>query len=404
MKLHEFQSKALLRARGLTVPEGGVAATGDEARAVAERLAAAGSTKFAVKAQVHAGGRGKGGGIKLADSPDEAGRLADAMLGQPLVTPQTGPEGVIVRKVLVEAGVAIARELYVGLTLDRASRQPVVIASAEGGVEIEEIAAERPEAIHSEPCAPGWGLRPFQAQRLAFALGLEGKASRRVAHVMGQLAEIFGALDGSMAEINPLVITDDDEVIVLDAKIVLDDNALYRHPDLEALRDPSEEQPLEVEAAEHSLSYVALDGTIGCMVNGAGLAMGTMDQISNAGGFPANFLDVGGGASVERVAAAFRILMKAPSVEAVLINIFGGIVRCDRVAKGVIEALETVRVDVPIIVRLQGTNAVESRAILEASEIEFIVAETLDEAASKAVAAASKTRAIAAEAGSGAGS
>ena len=388
MKLHEYQSKALFRERGIAVPDGEVAGSPEEAGAIAERLAVGGAERFAVKAQVHAGGRGKGGGIRLAASPQEAAQYAEAMLGQPLVTPQTGPEGVTVHKVLVEAGADIASELYLALTLDRAARCPAVIASAEGGMDIEEVAASDPDAIVREHVAAGWGLRSFQATRLAYRLGLDGKSARGVASTMLKLARMVRELDSSLAEINPLVITGEGAVVALDAKVVLDDNALFRHPELAAMHDRSEEQPLELEAAEHSLSYVALDGTVGCMVNGAGLAMGTMDEISNAGGFPANFLDVGGGASVERVANAFRILMKGQSVRAVLINIFGGIVRCDRVAKGVIEAMQTVQVDVPVVVRLQGTNAEEGREILRASDLEFIVAQTLSEAAQKAVAAA----------------
>jgi len=389
LKLHEYQSKALLRDCGVAVPDGHVATTADDARAAATKLFDAGSARVAVKAQVHAGGRGKGGGIRLAASADEAAEFAAAMLGSQLVTPQTGPEGVTVNQVYIEAGADIANELYVALTLDRSRGCPVVIASAEGGMDIEEVADSNPDAILREHCEPGWGLRPFQATRLAYRLGLSGKAARGVAATMKKLARAYRELDASLAEINPLVITGDDSVVALDAKFDIDDNALYRHPELAALRDTSEEEPLEMEAAQHSLSYVALDGTVGCMVNGAGLAMGTMDEISNAGGFPANFLDVGGGASVERVANAFRILMKGERVSAVLINIFGGIVRCDRVAKGVIEALDTVAVDVPIVVRLQGTNAKEGREILRDSDVEFIVAETLHEAAEKAVAAAS---------------
>jgi succinyl-CoA synthetase beta subunit len=389
LKLHEYQSKALLRACGVVVPDGEIAATADEARAAAAKLFDAGSTRVAVKAQVHAGGRGKGGGIKLAASADEAATLAGAMLGTQLVTPQTGPEGVPVNLVYIEGGADIANELYVALTLDRSARCPVVIASAQGGMDIEEVAETNPEAIVREHCAPGWGLRPFQATRLAYKLGLSGKAARGAAATILKLSRAYTDLDASLAEINPLVITGDDGVIALDAKFDIDENALYRHPELAALRDSSEEDALEVEAAEHNLSYVSLDGTVGCMVNGAGLAMGTMDEISNAGGFPANFLDVGGGASVERVASAFRILMKGESVRAVLINIFGGIVRCDRVAKGVIEALNTVQVDVPVVVRLQGTNAAEGREILRQSDLKFIVAETLSEAAKKAVDAAS---------------
>jgi succinyl-CoA synthetase beta subunit len=388
LKLHEYQAKGLLRDCGITVPEGEVADSPGAARAAAERLFAAGATKVAVKAQVHAGGRGKGGGIKLADSAEEAEGYAEGMLGKPLVTPQTGPEGVIVRKVLIEGGASIANELYVALTLDRAANCPVVIASAEGGMDIEEVAASNPDAIVREYCAPGWGLRPFQATRLAYQMGLTGKVARGAANAILKLARAYTELDGSLAEINPLIVTSDDRVVALDAKFVIDDNALYRRPGLAEMHDASEEEPLELEAAEHSLSYVALDGTVGCMVNGAGLAMATMDEISNAGGFPANFLDVGGGASVERVATAFGILMKGEDVRAVLINIFGGIVRCDRVALGIIEALETVDVAVPVIVRLQGTNAKEARAILRDSDLDFIVAETLREAAEKAVAAA----------------
>jgi succinyl-CoA synthetase beta subunit len=388
LKLHEYQSKALLRARGVVVPDGYVASSADEAREAAAKLFAAGSARVAVKAQVHAGGRGKGGGIKFASSAEEAGEMAGAMLGTQLVTPQTDAEGVPVNLVYIEGGADIANELYVALTLDRSTRCPVVIASSEGGMDIEEVADTNPDAILREHCAPGWGLRPFQATRLAYKLGLSGKAARGVAATMIKLADAYRELDASMAEINPLVITGDDGVVALDAKFDIDDNALYRHPDLAELYDTSEEELLELEAAQHNLSYVTLDGTVGCMVNGAGLAMGTMDEISNAGGFPANFLDVGGGASVERVASAFRILMKGERVSAVLINIFGGIVRCDRVAKGVIEALGTVEVDVPVVVRLQGTNAEEGRAILRDSDLEFIVAETLRDAAEKAVAAA----------------
>jgi succinyl-CoA synthetase beta subunit len=389
LKLHEYQSKALLREHGVAVPDGYVASTADEAREAAAKLFDAGSIRVAVKAQVHAGGRGKGGGIKLAANAEEAGQLAGAMLGMQLVTPQTGAEGVPVNLVYIEGGADIANELYVALTLDRSTRCPVVIASSEGGMDIEEVAASNPGALHREHCASGWGLRPFQATRLAYKLGLSGKPARGVAATMLKLASAYRDLDASLAEINPLVVTGEDGVLALDAKFDIDDNALYRHKDLAALRDSAEEEPLEVEAAQHNLSYVTLDGTVGCMVNGAGLAMGTMDEISNAGGFPANFLDVGGGASVERVASAFRILMKGERVSAVLINIFGGIVRCDRVAKGVIEALATVEVNVPIVVRLQGTNAEEGRAILRDSDREFIVAETLREAAEKAVGAAS---------------
>ena len=385
MKLHEYQSKTLFQQQGITVPEGGVADTPAAARAVAEDLFGKGASRVAVKAQVHAGGRGKGGGIKLAGSPDEVESFTKDMLGTSLVTPQTGPEGVQVRSVLIEAGADIANELYLGVTLDRSNQCPVVIASSEGGMAIEEVAAEKPEAILRELVDPGWGLQGFQARRLAYGLGLSGLPQRGVAKVILQLAQLFQDLDSSLVEINPLIITADDEVVALDAKINIDDNCLFRRPDLVKLRDLSEEDSLEVEASEHNLSYIALDGTIGCMVNGAGLAMATMDEILLAGGAPANFLDVGGSASAETVANAFRILMKAPNLQAVLINIFGGIVRGDRVAKGIIEALEQVEVNVPVVVRLQGTNAEEGRRLLQESSLEFTLAETLNEAASKAV-------------------
>jgi succinyl-CoA synthetase beta subunit len=385
LKLHEFQSKALMRQAGIPVPEGEVAESARAAQAAAAALARRGYERFAVKAQVHAGGRGKGGGIKLASSPKEAGEIALEMLGSQLVTPQTGPEGVSVRRVLIEGGADIADELYLAITVDRARRRPVIIASSEGGMDIEEVAATRPECIHHEWITPGWGLESFEAAGVAYALGLKGQAHRAATKVVQKLAGLFADIDASLTEINPLIVTPDDEVIALDAKIDLDDNALFRHPELAALRDPSEEDELEAEAAKHNLSYISLDGTVGCMVNGAGLAMATMDEILLAGGTPANFLDVGGGASVDRVAAAFKILLQAPELKSVLINIFGGIVRCDRVAKGIIEALETVEVGVPVVVRLQGTNAEEGRRLLQESSLEFIVAETLDEAAREAV-------------------
>ncbi len=387
MKLHEFQSKALLRQFGIPVPDSAVADSAGNAVVAAATLAAQGYEIFAVKAQVHAGGRGKGGGIKIAKTPEEAGELADAMLGTRLITPQTGADGVAVRRVLIEGGVDIANELYLGITLDRSRRCPVIIASSEGGVEIEEVAARTPEAIHNEWIKPGWGLQAYEASRLAYRLNLSGKTQRAAAAIVRKLATMFCDLDASLVEINPLVVTGEGDVIALDAKITIDDSALFRRPDLEKLRDQSEEDALEVAAAEHTLSYIALDGTVGCMVNGAGLAMATMDEILLAGGTPANFLDVGGGASVDRVAAAFKILMQAPELSSVLINIFGGIVRGDRVAKGIIEALDQIEVDVPVVVRLQGTNAAEGRALLNESSLEFIVAETLDEAARQAVEA-----------------
>jgi len=387
LKLHEYQSKALLREYGIPVPDSEVADNAEAAQSAAEGLAAKGYTRFAVKAQVHAGGRGKGGGIKIAASPAEAAELADAMLGSQLVTPQTGPEGVNVGKVLIEGGADIATELYLGITIDRSRRRPVIIASTEGGMEIEEVAANRPDKIYNEWITPGWGLETFAAAGVAYALGLEGKPHRAGTVVIKRLAEMFVDLNASLAEINPLIVTGDGQVMALDAKIDIDDNSLFRRPDIEQMRDHSEEDELELAAAEHSLSYISLDGTVGCMVNGAGLAMATMDEILLAGGTPANFLDVGGGASVERVAAAFGILMRAPGLDSVLINIFGGIVRGDRVAKGIIEALQTVDVNVPVTVRLQGTNAEEGRRLLQESSLEFILAETLDEAARKAVEA-----------------
>jgi len=387
LKLHEYQSKALLRQYGIPVPDSEVVEGVDAAVVAAENLTEKGYTRFAVKAQVHAGGRGKGGGIKLADSPNEAGELTGAMLGSQLVTPQTGPEGVPIRKVLIEGGADIANELYLGITIDRSKKRPVIIASTEGGIEIEEVAADEPEKIHNEWIKPGWGLETFEAAGVGYALGLEGKTHRAAIPIIKKLAEMFVDLSASLVEINPLIVTGDGNVVALDAKINIDDNVLFRRPDLEAMRDHSEEDELEIAAAEHSLSYISLEGTVGCMVNGAGLAMATMDEILLAGGTPANFLDVGGGASVERVAAAFQILMQAPALNSVLINIFGGIVRCDRVAKGIIEALQTVEVTTPVTVRLQGTNAEEGRKLLQESSLEFIVAATLDEAARKAVEA-----------------
>ena len=387
MKLHEYQSKELMRQYGIPVPESAVADSAEAAEAAAVALADDGYTRFAVKAQVHAGGRGKGGGIKLADSPAEAGKLAGEMLGTQLVTPQTGSQGVPVNKVLIEGGADIAKELYIAVTIDRSRRCPVIIASSEGGMDIEEVAATQPDKIYNEWITPGWGLQAFEAAGVAYALGLTGKSQRAGAVVIQKLAHMFLDLDAALAEINPLIVTSDERVMALDAKITIDDNVLFRRPDLEALRDQSAEDELEVAAAEHGLSYIALDGTVGCMVNGAGLAMATMDEILLAGGQPANFLDVGGGASVERVAAAFKILLQAPNLNSVLINIFGGIVRGDRVAKGIIEAIETIEVAVPVTVRLQGTNAAEGRQLLRESSLEFILAETLDEAARKAVEA-----------------
>jgi len=384
MKVHEFQAKEVLRRFGVAVPESGVAATPEEAEAVAREL---GGGTVVVKAQIHAGGRGKGGGVKVVGGPEEARAAAEAMLGTALVTHQTGPEGRIVRRVIIESGMDIARELYAGIVLDRARETFVFMASAEGGVEIEEVAARSPEKIIKEWFDPSRGLMPYQARNLAYAIGLEGKQASNAAKFFIALARATVETDASLAEINPLVVTGDGEVLALDAKMNFDDNALGRHPDIAEYHDPHEEEPLEVEAHTYDLNYIKLDGNIGCMVNGAGLAMATMDLIKYAGGEPANFLDVGGAADVDTVANGFRILMSDENVKAVLINIFGGIVRCDRVALGVVEAMSKVEVDVPVVVRLEGTNAEEAAGILEESDLEFGVATNFKEAAEMAVAA-----------------
>ena len=384
MKIHEYQGKELLRSYGVAVPDGKVAYTPDEAQAIAAEFGG----RVVVKAQIHAGGRGKGGGVKVAADAAEAAKHAGEILGMQLVTHQTGPAGQKVKQVLVEKASDIARELYLGITLDRAQSRIVVMASQEGGVEIEEVAARTPEKILRETIEPGLGLQPFQATRLAFGLGLEGKQVRAGAGLVMALYKAFEGADCSIAEINPLVVTGDGQVLALDAKINFDDNASYRHKDLATLRDLDEEEPLEVEASEFGLNYTKLDGTIGCMVNGAGLAMATMDIIKLAGSSPANFLDVGGGASAETVENGFRILLSDPNVKAILINIFGGIVRCDRVAEGVIQARKNLQTDVPIVVRLAGTNADIAAKMLEESELNFAVGNGLKDAAEKVVAAA----------------
>ncbi len=385
MKIHEFQAKQVLRAYGVAVPEGRVATTPDEAETIAGELGG----KVVVKAQIHAGGRGKGGGVKLAHTAAEARQHATEILGMQLVTHQTGPDGQKVKQILVEQASDIARELYLGITLDRARGCDVIMASQEGGVEIEEVAANNPDAILREHVHPGLGLLPFQATRLAFGLGLEGKAVRAGANMLMALYKAYQGVDCSLAEINPLVITGDGQVLALDAKINFDDNAAYRHKEQAALRDLDEEDPLEVEASKFGLNYIKLDGNIGCMVNGAGLAMATMDIIKLAGGAPANFLDVGGGASAETVENGFRILLSDPNVKAILINIFGGIVRCDRVAEGVIQARTNIDVKVPIVVRLAGTNADIASVMLQKSGHNFTVANGLKDAAEKAVEALS---------------
>ncbi len=384
MKVHEFQAKEVLSRFGVTVPDHRVASTSEEAEAAATEL---GGGTVVVKAQIHAGGRGKGGGVKVVQNPAEAKAAAEEILGMSLVTHQTGPEGQLVRIILVESGMSIATELYAGIVLDRGAEKPVFMASSEGGMEIEEVAARTPEKIVKQWFDTSTGLRPYQARELAFAIGLEGKQAGNAAKLFIALARAYIETDASLAEINPLVVTTDGEVMALDAKINFDDNALYRHSDIAEYHDPHEEDPLEVEAQKFDLNYIKLDGNIGCMVNGAGLAMATMDLIKYAGGEPANFLDVGGAADVVTVSNGFRILMSDKNVKAVLINIFGGIVRCDRVALGVVEAMGQVEVDVPVVVRLEGTNAIEAKKILNDSDLDFLVAADFKDAAEKAVAA-----------------
>ncbi|MBW1646076.1 MAG: ADP-forming succinate--CoA ligase subunit beta [Deltaproteobacteria bacterium] len=385
MKIHEYQAKAILREYGVEVPRGFPVFTADEARQAAVDL---GGGTVVVKAQIHAGGRGKGGGVKVVNGPDEAYETARQLLGMQLVTHQTGPEGRKVRRLLVEEGMDIQREYYLGIVVDRASNCPVVMASTEGGMEIEKVAAETPEKIIKEFVHPALGLLPFQAAKIAYKLGLEGKTVRQASKLLLNLFKAFLANDCSLVEINPLVVTGDGRIVALDAKINFDDNASYRHQDRwPELRDLDEEEPLEIEASKFGLNYIKLDGNVGCMVNGAGLAMATMDIIKLAGGEPANFLDVGGGANAEGVANAFRIILSDPNVKAVLVNIFGGIVRCDRIANGIIEAAREVEIKVPLVVRLEGTNAEEASKILEGSGIEMTVAKGLADAAQKVVAA-----------------
>ena len=388
MKIHEFQAKAILAAHGVPVPRGQVIESAGEAAAAARAL---GGT-VVVKAQIHAGGRGKGGGVKLARSPEEAERIAGEILGMRLVTHQTGPEGRIVKRVLIEEGLAIARELYLGLVIDRAAERPVLMVSPAGGMEIEKVAAETPELIFKEHVDTCVGLAAFQARRLGFALGLDWAAVRKAARLMAAVYETFVAVDASLVEINPLIVTAAGDLLALDAKMGLDDNALMRHPDLAALRDPDEEEPLEVEASRFSLNYIRLDGTIGCMVNGAGLAMATMDIIKLAGGEPANFLDVGGGANAEQIENAFRILTMDANVRAVLINIFGGILRCDVLAEGVIAAVRALDVRLPIVIRMEGTNVAIGKRMLHESGLDFTTADTMDEAARQVVSLAAAAR------------
>jgi len=384
VKIHEYQAKELLAAAGVPVPRGEAAFTAAEARSVAERLGG----RVVVKAQIHAGGRGKGGGVKVVSDAAEAERVAEAMLGMTLVTAQTGPSGRKVERLLVEEGLDIDRELYVGLVIDRALARPVLMASGAGGMDIEQVAAESPELIFKEALDPVAGLQPFQARRLAFGLGLEGSVARRAAAAMLAAASAFRDVDASLVEINPLVATAGGNVLALDAKVNLDDNALFRHPELRELRDTGEEEALEVEASKHSLSYVRLDGRIGCMVNGAGLAMATMDIIHLAGGKPANFLDVGGGANADQIRNAFRILLADPNVAAVLINIFGGILRCDVLAEGVIAAVRELDVKLPVVIRMEGTNVETGKQMLRDSGLNFTTADTMSEAAERVVALA----------------
>jgi len=387
MKIHEYQSKAILAKFGVTVPRGSVAYTADEARAAAVAL---GGGRVVVKAQIHAGGRGKGGGVQVVKAPDEAFAAAKRMIGMSLVTHQTGPAGRVVSRVLVEEALQIARELYLGLVIDRSTQRPVLMVSRDGGVEIEKVAAETPERIFKAFLDPALGLQAFQARRLAFALGLEGESAKGTVQLMLAVYRAFLATDASMIEINPLVISTLGVPLALDAKITFDDNALYRHADQREFRDVGEEDPLEVEASKFSLNYIKLDGTIGCMVNGAGLAMATMDIIKLAGGEPANFLDVGGGANAEQIRNAFRILMLDTSVKAVLINIFGGILRCDVLAQGVIEAVQGLGVRVPIVIRMEGTNVDLGKKMLKDSGLNFTTADSMGDAATLVVTQAGK--------------
>jgi len=389
MKIHEYQAKQVLARYGVTVPRGEVIAKADEARGVAERLhGGKGDGAVVVKAQIHAGGRGKGGGVKLARSAEEAEKLAAQMLGMTLVTHQTGPEGRVVRRVLIEEGLEVDRELYLGLVIDRASGCPVFMASTEGGVEIEVVAAEHPEKILKEFINPAVGFQPFQARKLAFGLDLDGARVNEASRFFTSLYRAFEATDASLAEINPFVVTKDGRLLALDAKMNFDDNALFRHPDIRELRDTNEEDALEVKATNYGLNYIRLDGNVGCMVNGAGLAMATMDIIQYAGGHPANFLDVGGGANEEQVRRGFEIILGDPNVRAVLINIFGGIMRCDVVASGVVAAARSLAFKVPVVVRLEGTNVELGQKMLSESELDFAVAKGMKDAAEKVVALA----------------
>jgi succinyl-CoA synthetase beta subunit len=385
MNLHEYQSKKIFAEYGIPVPRGHVAASADEAAEVARKM---GGPVWVVKAQVHAGGRGKAGGVKVVRDVEAVREAAAGMIGRRLVTKQTGPEGLPIEKVYVESGSAIAREIYVSLTLDRDKGRIAVVASAAGGMEIETVAAETPEKIKSVTIHPAVGLESYQARELAFALGLTGPQIGEFTTILKSLYKLYTEQDASLVEINPLIVTEDGRLVALDAKIAIDPNALFRHPELAGMRDLSQEDPIEARAAEHELNYVSLDGDIACMVNGAGLAMATMDIIKLHGGRPANFLDVGGGATVERVTAAFELILSNPKVRAILVNIFGGIVRCDVIAEGIIAAVQKVGVKVPVVVRLEGTNAQQARRMLADSGLSLHPAEGLTDAAQKVVVAA----------------
>ena len=383
MKVHEYQAKEILRRYGVPTPRGVVVDSPDAARQAAKELGG----RVVVKAQIHAGGRGKGGGVKLAKTADEAAELTKAMLGMTLITHQTGPEGRLVRKVLIEEALNIDKELYLGITLDRRLGMNVIMASAQGGMDIEEVAERDPKAIHREPVDGVLGVQPFQARKVAYALGLEGDAFKRCVDFVQKLMRAYLETDAALAEINPLLVTKEGNVLALDAKMNFDDNALFRHKDIVEMRDFHEEDPLEVEASKFGLNYIKLDGSVGCMVNGAGLAMATMDIVKLAGGEPANFLDVGGGASAEQVKNAFRIILSDKNVKAILINIFGGIMRGDRIAEGVVSASREVGLPVPVVVRLEGTNVELGKEILAKSGLPLITADGMWDAAQKVVAA-----------------
>ena len=383
MKIHEYQAKEILRRHNVPVPRGKVASSADEARAAAEELGG----RVVVKAQIHAGGRGKGGGVKIAENADEAAQLAEQIIGMTLVTHQTRPQGRLVKRVLVEETLPIERELYFGVVLDRALGKPMFMASSAGGMEIEQVAADTPELILGETIEPGLGLSAFQARRMAFGMGVPSDLIAAAAGAMAALADAYEATDANLVEINPFVLTSDGQAMALDAKMDFDDNALFRHPELKDLRDLGEEEPLETDAHDHGLNYIKLDGNIGCMVNGAGLAMATMDIIQYAGGMPANFLDAGGGATADQVKNGFRIILSDSNVKAILINIFGGILKVDTLAEGVVAAAKELAIEVPIVLRLEGTNVELGRKILADSEMDFIVADSMKEAAEKVVAA-----------------